>query len=61
MTSNNDIPLVMKVEDVAKLLNIGRNSAYNLVHCGAIKSIRIGRQIRISRSALLEYLAIPTT
>ena len=61
MTSNNDIPLVMKVEDVAKLLNIGRNTAYNLVNCGAIKSIRIGRQIRISRSALLEYLAIPTT
>lgn len=59
--SNNDIPLVMKVEDVAKLLNIGRNTAYNLVHCGAIKSIRIGRQIRISRSALLEYLAIPST
>jgi len=61
MSASNEIPLTMTVEDMAKLLNIGRNSAYNLVHCGAIKSIRIGRQIRISRSALLEYLAIPTT
>ena len=57
MNTNDDIPLVLRVEDVAKLLCIGRNTAYNLVHCGAIRHIRVGRQIRIPRSALLEYLS----
>ena len=52
----DDLPLVLKVPEVAKILGIGRNTAYNLVRSGAIKSIHVGRQIRVSRSALLEFL-----
>ena len=50
------IPLVMTVPEMAEILHIGRNSAYALVNSGAIRSIRIGRNIRIPQSALLEYL-----
>lgn len=53
----DDLPLVLKVSEVAKLLSIGRNTAYDLVRSGAIKSIRVGRQIRISKSAFLEFIS----
>ena len=54
--SYDDIPLIMTVEDLMPLLLIGRNTAYELVRSGEIKSIRIGRQIRITRDALIEFL-----
>lgn len=47
---------VLKVEDVMDILNIGRNAAYKLVNNGEVKSIRIGRNIRIPKAYLLEYL-----
>ncbi|MBE6913818.1 MAG: helix-turn-helix domain-containing protein [Ruminococcaceae bacterium] len=58
--STEDLPLALTVEDVAKILGIGRNSAYSLIHSGAIRFVRIGRQLRIPKSAILEYLGIPT-
>ena len=54
--SYGDIPLIMTVEDLMPLLLIGRTTAYELVRSGEIKSIRIGRQIRITRDALIEFL-----
>ena len=52
----NQIPLILTVPDVAKILHIGRNAAYELVSNGAIRSIRIGNRIRITREDLLEYI-----
>ena len=54
--SYDDIPLIMTVEDLMPILLIGRNTAYELVRSGEIKSIRVGRQIRIPRDALIEFL-----
>ena len=54
--SYDDIPLVMTVEDLMPILLIGRNTAYDLVRSGEIQSIRVGRQIRISRDALIAFL-----
>ena len=52
----HDLPMTLRVEDLMPLLGIGRNTAYELIHSGQIRSIRIGRQIRIPREALLEFL-----
>lgn len=51
-----DLPLVLTVSEVSKILGIGKNTAYDLIRCGAIKSVRAGRQIRVSKSAFLEFL-----
>lgn len=37
-------------------LSIGRNTAYKLVKSGEIRSIRIGRQIRIPRQFPIDFL-----
>ena len=50
------LPLVLSVMDLAEILQIGRNRAYQLVNSGHIRVIRIGKSIRIPQSALLEYL-----
>ena len=52
----NDLPMTLRVEDLMPILGIGRNTAYELIRSGQIRSVRIGRQIRIPRDALLEFL-----
>ena len=52
----HDLPVTLRVEDLIPILGIGRNTAYELIRSGQIQSIRIGRQIRIPRDALLEFL-----
>ena len=52
-----ELPLVLRVEDLTQILSIGRNTAYELVRSGKIKSIRIGRSYRITRDSIAEYLA----
>ena len=48
---------VITVSELAKMLKIGRNTAYELVRCGTIRSIRVGRQIRLPKDAVIEYIA----
>ena len=47
----------MKVEDLMPVLCIGRNTAYELVRSGQIRSIRVGRNIRVPKEAVAEYLS----
>lgn len=48
---------VLVIEDIMDILKIGRNSAYKLINSGEIKSLRVGRNIRISKVFLLDYLS----
>ena len=48
--SFEELPLTLRVEDLMPILKIGRNTAYELVRSGQMKSIRVGRQIRIPKS-----------
>ena len=52
----DNLPLLLTVHDLASLLRIGRNVAYQLVKDGAIQSIRVGRSIRIPRNALIQFV-----
>ena len=56
--SVEELPLVLRVEDLSRALGIGRNSAYELVRSGKIRSIRIGKQLRIPKDALIKYLSV---
>ncbi len=54
--SIEELPLALRVEDLMPILDIGRNTAYELVRSGKIHSVRVGRQLRIPRDALIEFL-----
>ena len=44
------------VEEIARLLGIGRTTAYALVKEGHFKTVRIGSAIRISKQSFDEWL-----
>ena len=54
--SLEELPLVLRVEDLMFVLDIGRNTAYELVRSGKIESIRVGRQLRITKQALVAFM-----
>lgn len=47
---------VYTVEEVAKLLRIGRSAAYEAVRRGQIPSVRLGRRLRVPSKALDQLL-----
>lgn len=55
-TSFDDLPLTLRVEELMPILGIGRNTAYELIHSGQIRSIRVGRQLRVPKDAVLDFL-----
>lgn len=55
-TSYDDLPLTLSVRELMPILSIGRNTAYELVHSGQIRSVRIGRKIRIPKAEVLRFL-----
>ena len=50
------MPAMMRVEDLMEIFSIGRNTAYEMVRSGMIRSIRIGRVYRIPRAEVLAFL-----
>lgn len=50
-------PMLMRVEEAADELRVGRTVVYELIRVGALRSIRIGRARRISREALRDFVA----
>ena len=52
----SDDVMLLTVREAAGLLRISRNLAYELVARGEIPSIRLGRVIRVPRTALDQWL-----
>lgn len=53
----DELPLVLTVEDLMPILDVGRNTAYELVRSGKIRSIKVGNQYRIPRDAVVEFVS----
>lgn len=47
------------VTQAAKILGIGRDTLYNAVNTGEVPSMRIGKLIRIPRTAIDRLLGVP--
>ena len=49
---------ILTPDDLLKILPIGRNSLYNLLRLGDIKSIRCGGKYLVTKEELLRYLGL---
>ena len=58
ITNFNNLPLALTVLEAGQVLRVGRSVIYELVRSGQLRSVRIGRSIRIPRDALVEYLQL---
>ena len=47
---------VLTICDLCSVLQIGKNTAYDLVNSGQIRCIRIKNRIRIPKQFLIEYI-----
>ena len=56
ISGSENLPKVLNVKDLAEILSVSQNTAYNLVRSGQVRNIRIGRAYRISRAAVDEFL-----
>ena len=52
----DDLPDVLTVTQLAKVLRISKNTAYKLVREGRIRIKRLGRVIRISKHDLMIFV-----
>lgn len=50
---NNDI---LKIEDVMKLLDIGKNTLYRLLKSGDINAFKIGKVWKIPKSSIDDFV-----
>ena len=50
------LPEMLTVKEVAAILRVGRNQLYTAVARGELRAVRIGRTIRIPKTALLDLL-----
>ena len=53
---NESDPLVLTPTETAKLLRIGRGTAYEQIRLGVIPSIKMGRRILVPKAALMKML-----
>lgn len=60
MDYTNDIfkefPDVITVDDLQKMLGIGRNSAYEILKSGVIKTIKVGKKYIIPKQSVINFI-----
>ncbi len=54
-TSYDQIPLVLRVDDLIQILGISRNTIYDYIRCGRIHAVRVGRKILVSKDSLRAF------
>lgn len=52
----NEYPDVITIDQLQKMLNVGRNTAYDLVKSGTIKTIRIKKKYIIPKISVINYI-----
>lgn len=53
----SEYPDVITVDDLQNMLKIGRNSAYDILKTGMIKTIKIGKKYIIPKQSVINFLA----
>jgi excisionase family DNA binding protein len=57
MTATKPVKLLLRVEEAAEMLGIGRCRVFALINSGELASVKIGASRRIPEQAVREYVA----
>lgn len=55
--SLDHLPLMLMVEEAGQVLRIGRNSVYEIVRCGRLRSVHVGRKSLVPKEAIAMYIS----
>lgn len=56
VTNPDDLPMVLTAADIAHVLGISRNTAYEYIHSRGFPSFKVGKQYRVSKRKFMEWL-----
>ena len=56
VTNPESLSMVLTPLDIAAVLGISRNTAYELVHSKDFPALRVGKQYRVSKTRFLAWL-----
>ena len=57
LNNYDELPLVLDVADIQRIMGISRVTAYELVHTPGFPAFRSGRLIKVSKIAFFEWMA----
>lgn len=52
----DELPLVLTPMDIARVLGVSRNTAYEIVHSKGFPAFKIGKQYRIKRDKFFQWM-----
>lgn len=58
MVNFESVPDVLTISDLQKVFQIGRSTAYRLIKTNQVRSIRVGRCIRIPKQFVIDYMQV---
>lgn len=57
LCSYDELPLVLDVPDIQRVMGISKTSAYELVHTPGFPAFRSSRLIKVSKQAFFDWMA----
>ena len=57
---NHNSEILLRAEEVAARLRLGRSTVYDMIKSGQLPSLRVGRSVRVPLQALTEWVASRT-
>lgn len=51
-----ELPLLLKAEEAARLLNLGRSTLFAMLASGELRAVRRGRAVRVERAELDRWI-----
>lgn len=52
----NDYPDIVRIDEIQSMLQIGRNSVYDLLKQNLIKSIKIGKKYIVPKQSIIDFV-----
>lgn len=52
----SDYKYILTVKDIMNIFSIGKSQAYKLLHSGEIEYFLLGRNIKIPKSSVIDYI-----
>jgi excisionase family DNA binding protein len=52
----NVVPVLYRVEQAAEALSLSRRTVYDLIRCGALRTVKVGSRRLVPVSAVVEYV-----
>jgi excisionase family DNA binding protein len=50
------VPVLYRVEEAAEALRVGRTVIYQLIRCGALRTVKVGTRRLVPVAAVTEYV-----